>query len=200
MLFAPHLRADLARALEQIVRDHHKAQPLSDGLPREEARERLFSHADPALFERVLADLAAGGAVSGRERLVAAGHAVALSSDETAARERIERALKDGGLKPPEPSAIAADAGIGTDVANRVLTLLVRQKAVARLDTLYFDVGALDRLKGEVKALKALGIATVDVASFKDRYGLSRKYAIPLLEYLDRERVTRREGDRRVIL
>ena len=50
-------------------------------------------------------------------------------------------------------------------------------------------------------ALKASGgAATVDVAAFKDRYGMTRKYAIPLLEYLDRERITRRTGDVRVVL
>ena len=42
--------------------------------------------------------------------------------------------------------------------------------------------------------------AKVDVAGFKERYGISRKYAIPLLEWLDRERVTRRVGDARVVL
>jgi selenocysteine-specific elongation factor len=198
VLFAPGLRRERARQLEQLVRDHHRAQPLSEGLPREEARERLFAHASPALFDQVLADLVGTGAVTGRDRLVASGHAVALSADETAARERIVRALRDGGLKPPEASAITA--GLAPDVATRVFALLVRQKAVARLDTLYFDVGALERLKAEVRELKAGGTATVDVAAFKERYGLSRKYAIPLLEYLDRERVTRRQGDARIIL
>jgi selenocysteine-specific elongation factor len=199
-LFAPTLRASLAAALEQLVREHHKAQPLSEGLPREEARERLFGHADGALFERVLADLAERARVTGRERLVAAGHAVALSAEESAARDRIARALEEGGLTPPEPAAIASGARLGADVATRVLSLLVRQKAVAKIDTLYFDVRALDRLKGEVRAMKEAGQPTVDVAAFKERYGLTRKYAIPLLEYLDRERVTRRQGDVRVIL
>ena len=60
---------------------------------------------------------------------------------------------------------------------------------------------ALERLKHDVLALKGQGgAAKVDVAAFKDRYGISRKYAIPLLEWLDRERVTRRVGDARVIL
>jgi selenocysteine-specific elongation factor len=58
----------------------------------------------------------------------------------------------------------------------------------------------LERLKGEVRTLKDQGAKAVDVAAFKERYGLSRKYAIPLLEYLDRERVTRRVGDARVVL
>ncbi len=160
----------------------------------------MFAHADPALFDRVLADLAASRAVTGRDRLVAAGHAVALSPEEEDARAAIERALAAAGLTPPEPAALAAEAGVPAEVLSRVLGLLVRQKRVVRIDGLHYGSAVLERLKGEVRALKGEGTATVDVASFKDRYGLSRKYAIPLLEYLDRERVTRRQGDARVIL
>jgi selenocysteine-specific elongation factor len=71
---------------------------------------------------------------------------------------------------------------------------------LVRLDTLTFHAGALQALKDEIRAMKAGGAATVDVAAFKDKYGISRKFAIPLLEYLDRERVTRRTGDVRLVL
>jgi selenocysteine-specific elongation factor len=65
-----------------------------------------------------------------------------------------------------------------------------------------FHADALQQLKADVANLKAAagGQATVDVAAFKDRYGVTRKFAIPLLEYLDRERVTRRTGDVRLVL
>ena len=66
-----------------------------------------------------------------------------------------------------------------------------------------FHADALQLLKADVAGLKTAapgGRATVDVATFKDRYGVSRKFAIPLLEYLDRERVTRRTGDVRLVL
>jgi selenocysteine-specific elongation factor len=74
-----------------------------------------------------------------------------------------------------------------------------------KLGTLVFHHDALTLLKDETRALKtaataAGGRATVDVASFKTRYGVSRKFAIPLLEYLDRERITRRAGDERIVL
>jgi selenocysteine-specific elongation factor len=69
-----------------------------------------------------------------------------------------------------------------------------------KLGGLYFHQAALDRLKDDVRALKATDNARVDVASFKQRYDISRKYAIPLLEYLDRERVTRRVGEARIVL
>ena len=69
------------------------------------------------------------------------------------------------------------------------------------MDTLLFHADSLERLKTEVRALRGSAEqARVDVAAFKEKYGISRKYAIPLLEYLDRERVTRRIGDARVVL
>jgi selenocysteine-specific elongation factor len=91
---------------------------------------------------------------------------------------------------------------VSSAVADRVLKLLQRQKVLVRLDTLLFHDEALKQLKADVAALKAAAGASarIDVATFKERFGVTRKYAIPLLEYLDRERLTRRVGDARVIL
>ena len=112
VLFARGLREALAARLQALVREYHTAHPLSEGLAREEARERIFAHAAPALFERVLADLAGAGTVTGRDRLSGAGHALSLSPREAEARDAIERELRTGGLKPTEPAAIAAAHGI----------------------------------------------------------------------------------------
>jgi selenocysteine-specific elongation factor len=71
------------------------------------------------------------------------------------------------------------------------------------VDTLLFHEEALRGLKREMAAVRAgapTGQARIDVATFKERFGVSRKYAIPLLEYLDRERVTRRVGDTRILV
>ena len=82
------------------------------------------------------------------------------------------------------------------------MKLLLRQKTLVKIDALVFHDEALKQLKAEVAALKDSGGAgaRIDVATFKDRFGVSRKFAIPLLEYLDRERVTRRVGESRVVL
>jgi selenocysteine-specific elongation factor len=78
---------------------------------------------------------------------------------------------------------------------------MVRQKTLAKVETLLFHTAALERLKQDVLSLKGgPQPPRVDVGSFKVKYGISRKYAIPLLEWLDRERVTRRVGDARVVL
>ena len=92
--------------------------------------------------------------------------------------------------------------GAPPPIVDRMLKLLVRQKALVKVDVLLFHDEALKALKAEVAALKnsAGAGARIDVATFKERFGVSRKFAIPLLEYLDRERVTRRTGETRVVL
>jgi selenocysteine-specific elongation factor len=171
-------------------------------MPREEARDRMFGRAAPALFEFVLERLVSDKRLVARDRLALAGHHVSLSSDEAQASEALERVYRDARLAPPDlPTAIAA-AKTSPAVAERVVTLLLRNRTLVKIDSLLFHGGALEQLKADVRALKKEGgeVARVDVAAFKERYGVTRKYAIPLLEYLDRERVTRRVGDGRVVL
>lgn len=191
----------LSARLRDTLTAYHRSQPLSEGMPREEVRGRLFRRADAGVFERVVDDLSTAGVLVARDRLSLASHRLELSDEETRACESIERAYRAAGLKPPELGAIAAEARLASPVAERMSALLVRQKVLVKVDTLLFHADALNRLKQDVLALKAAGgQAKVDVAGFKGRYGVSRKYAIPLLEYLDRERVTRRVGDSRVVL
>jgi selenocysteine-specific elongation factor len=196
--------APLVRSLEdQLVAAadaHHRANPMSEGLAREEARERLFALASPALFDAVLQRLAAAGRLAGRDRLALPGRGVSLTAEEARAQDALDRVFREAGLAPPDLAAAAAAAGVSGAVADRVSKLLVRRKTLVKLDTLLFHAEALDRLKREVSAMKGKGTAKVDVAGFKERYGVSRKYAIPLLEWLDRERVTRRVGDARDII
>jgi len=202
VLVTPAVVDRLKDGIVAALGEHHRAQPLSDGMPREELRDRLFGRGHPEVFERAMADLAAAGTIGGRERTALATHRVALSPEEERARAVIERAFRDGGLKPPDAATIAAETGTAAAAVDRVLKLLQRQKVLVRIDTLLFHDEALKRLKAEVAALKAPGGAAtrIDVATFKERFGVSRKFAIPLLEYLDRERVTRRMGDWRVVL
>ena len=199
-------KADLAKAGEAIlaaVAAFHKAQPMSEGLPREEAREKIFRRADAAVFDRVLDDLKARQALAGTDRLALATHRVTVAGADDRVRTAILDAYRLGGLKPPDAAAVEAAAHAPKAIVDKLTTLLLREKVLVRLDTVVFHAEALQQLKAEVVALKASapgGRATVDVAAFKERYGVSRKFAIPLLEYLDRERVTRRTGDIRLVL
>jgi selenocysteine-specific elongation factor len=197
---APHVAALEQKLLAAVV-EHHRANAMSEGLPREEARERVFGHASPALFEDVVRRLSAAGRIMGRDRLAQPGRGVSLSAEETSALEELDRVFREAGLAPPDLAAAATALGVTAVVADRVSKLLIRQKTLIKVEALFFHASALERLKQEVKALKGQGgPAHLDVAGFKERYGISRKYAIPLLEWLDRERVTRRTGDARLIL
>ena len=198
LLVSPAVLLDLSTRLMAALTAHHASQPLSEGMSREEARERLFGRAAPAVFEHVIASLVAAQKIAGRDRLAVAGHHVSLSPEEAHAQAIIERLFREWGLAPRPESTLAEAANVGAAVADRVAKLLLRQKTLVRVDSLLFHAEALAGLKADVRALK--GSARVDVSAFKERYGISRKYAIPLLEYLDRERVTRRVGDSRVVL
>jgi selenocysteine-specific elongation factor len=179
----------------------HRREPLADGVPREELRERLFGRGRPLLFDHLVAELARRGIVNARDRLAMASHRVAVHGEEAAVLARLERAFGEGGLTPPDPASLATLVHADRPMVDRLVQLLVRQRTLVRLDTLLFHAAALERLKNEVRALKTgAGTAKVDVAAFKERYGITRKFAIPLLEYLDRERVTRRAGDTRIVL
>lgn len=108
-------------------------------------------------------------------------------------------AYEEAGLAPPSTAEIAAKLGLDAAEMRRLIALLLREKKIVRLgdDSLFAGQNALAGLKQQVGALRG---QTIDVARFKQLTGLSRKYVIPLLEYLDRERVTRRDGDRRLVL
>jgi selenocysteine-specific elongation factor len=201
VLVSPRVVANLRERLLADLRTHHDANPLSEGVPREELRDRLFRRASAAVFAQVVDALSAQGRIVARERVALAGHHVSLSPAEAQARTMIESTLRAAGLTPPDVAALREAAGVPVDVADRVIALMVRQKMLVRLEAMLFHASALEGLKADIAGLKTGGAQPrIDVAAFKDRYGVTRKYAIPLLEYLDRERVTRRVGDGRVVI
>jgi selenocysteine-specific elongation factor len=192
---------ELAARLVAVLQAHHQANPLAGGMPREEARERVFRRTSVAIFEDVLDDLVKAGRLVARDRLALEGHHVSLSPEEARAQRELERVYLSANLTPPDLAAATAEAGVPPGVATRVVALMVRNRVLVKVDTLLFHTASLDRLKVDVRGLKGAGTtARVDVASFKERYGVTRKYAIPLLEYLDRERVTKRMGEGRIVL
>jgi selenocysteine-specific elongation factor len=201
LLVAAAVIDDRSTRLMTALQAHHAAQPLSEGVPREEARDRIVGRAAPEVFDYVIDGLVRAGTLVARDRLALAGHRISLSPEEARAQEAIERVYREAGLAPPDLKVAATGAGLDPAVADRVGRLLLRQKSLVKIEEMLFHADALASLRADVKALKlANATARVDVAAFKERYGISRKYAIPLLEYLDRERITRRVGDSRVVL
>ncbi len=200
-LVATAVFAHLRQAIVRALASHHQRQPLSAGMPREELREQLFARGDAAVFDRALADLSAENTLFVKDRVALTTHRMELTAEEERARTAIEQAYRHGGLTPPATTAVTAAAGAPAPVADRMVKLLLRQKVLVRIDVLLFHDEALKQLKADVTAMKGSNAdARIDVAAFKERFGVSRKFAIPLLEYLDRERVTRRVGESRVVL
>jgi selenocysteine-specific elongation factor len=123
-----------------------------------------------------------------------------MKDDEAESRKLIEHAFASSGLKVPALKDVLAGLKIDRTRAQKIVTLLLRDKVLIKIsDDLVFHHAALAGLRRQLQLQKSKS-PKIDVAAFKELTGVSRKYAIPLLEYLDRERVTRRVGDERVVL
>jgi selenocysteine-specific elongation factor len=145
-----------------------------------------------------------GSLASERELVRAGSHSIELSPGDAALRERLEKIYGDAALEAPAlEDALAHAGGNGREHARKILQLLIDAGTLVRVrEDLLFHRDALERL---VAALRSYAEShgperLIDVAAFKELSGVSRKYAIPLLEHFDRTRVTRRAGDRRLIL
>ena len=200
-LMASALIAAAEDRLITAVRSHHASHPLEEGMGREELRARVMADAPAAVYAHVLDSLCNRNMVVARDRVALREHSLALTSDETRARDEILRILRGAALAPPTISELAARSALPRELVDKMVALLVRQRMLVRAGDLVFHESALRELKEGVQSLKRDGVAEMmDVSAFKERYGVSRKYAIPLLEFLDRERVTRRVGEKRLIL
>jgi selenocysteine-specific elongation factor len=125
-------------------------------------------------------------------------HQVSLREDEKEARGRIETAFESGGLAVPSLREVVAGCGVHSAKANILLQAMFKEKTLVRVSAdLVFHRTAIDRLREQLQQRRGQRLS---VGAFKDWTGVSRKYAIPLLEFLDRERLTRRDGEDRLIL
>jgi selenocysteine-specific elongation factor len=182
--------------LADAVRAFHRENPLATGIAKQDLRARQMPRVPPFLLDALLA-AATGIAVEG-ETVRMRSHTVVLQQDEERARAAIERAFETAGLAAPAVAEALTKSGIETRRARSLLEILVRQKRLLRInEELVFHHTAIERLRQILAARKSQRFG---VGEFKEWTGISRKYAIPLLEYLDRERITRREGDRRLVL
>jgi len=129
------------------------------------------------------------------------GRGVVMRDDEAESKRTIEQAFSSAGLQVPALYNVLAGLKVDKARAQKIVTLLLRDKVLVKIsEELVFHQSALEALRRQIATQKSQGVAKIDVGKFKELTGVSRKYAIPLLEYLDRERVTKRVGDERVIL
>ena len=186
------------RALAAVTKYHHE-HPLQPGISREALRAAICAEMPQDSWRALLAELAQGKQIRLQGEVVArSDYRVELSDGEQALARRIGDQLRDAGLDPPDlheliPANERAKAGAIVDL------LLARGELVRVQNRGVFHAESLEKLRSKLREY-ATRSKTIDVASFKELAGVTRKNAIPLLEHLDGERATRRVGDRREIL
>ncbi len=186
---------------------HHKREPLARGMLRETLREKLFAHSLPELFGAVIGRLEAKALVESEKDVIrSSGHRVDLTDQDAKLSEQIEKAYRDAGVAAPTLDEAMARAGIAATQrvqARKIVQLLLDGRKLVRVQgEMFMHAEVIKTLQTRLHDYGAAHepARLIDVPTFKTLAGVSRKYAIPLLEYFDREQVTRRAGDKRLIL
>jgi selenocysteine-specific elongation factor len=190
---------ELRKAATDELERFHEREPLRTGISREELRARVARTMPQDAWRRLLEQLAEAGEMRlEADKVALALHEVVLDGAERELSERIDRAYLEGGLEPPELAEVIG--GADAAAAKKIVELLIARGVLVRIqDGKLFHARALDRLVAKL-AEHAAASRIIDVASFKSLAGVTRKNAIPLLEHLDAQRVTRRVGNNREIL
>jgi selenocysteine-specific elongation factor len=189
------------------IGEHHKCDPLSDGLARETLRDKLFAHKPAEIFKAAIAGLEAERQIIvGNDLVKSASHSQKFTDEESRVIAALRNIFLKAELEVPKLDE-ALDAAIsGTklqqDHGRKLVQILINDGEIIRVtNELYFSSAAIKLLSEKVRAYADAGTdRSIDVPKFKDIAGVSRKYAIPLLEYFDSAKVTVRSGERRVVL
>jgi selenocysteine-specific elongation factor len=202
LLVSATLYEDTRKKILTRVEQFHRSNPLSPGITREDLRSGLGRLVRPETFRAALAELTTAKKIDVQgETVKPPGAAIKLDTDESATKSQIESAFADAGLTVPSVREVLARVPVDGKRADQILHLLLRDKILLRITPeLVFHRDALGHLKARLATYKKEKGDRISVPAFKDLTGVTRKYAIPLLEFLDRERITRRAGDERVIL
>jgi selenocysteine-specific elongation factor len=189
----------IARRAPSILEDFFRRDRLATGMPKAEAVRRLLPASAAPLAEIYLAWLAERKILDvGADLVNLPGRGAAMSGEESDLADRVMAALEQGGLAPPSPVEICQALGATQRTFDAVLRYLYQRKRVARVGQgLFIAQSQLDHLAAE---LLKTGWTQFTVPQFKDRFGLTRKWAIPLLEHLDQVGRTRRKGDLREVV
>jgi selenocysteine-specific elongation factor len=184
------------------VESFQKENPLLPGMSRENLRATLGRRVRAETFRAVLDELVAQKKLELQGELVKrAGSTVSLDPEEAKAKSQIEAAFATAGLTVPAVKEVLGTLPVETKRAERILQILLREKVLVRVTVeMIFHRDALAQLRDRLATFKKTKGERITVPVFKELTGITRKYAIPLLEYLDQERVTRRAGNERVIL
>ena len=188
----------LAGRAESALGSYHKTHPMRPGMPKEELRAKLGPKMDQRGFQALLAEMSSGGKATVSEAAVRLpGHKPTLSEAQQQLADSVEDEYRKAGVNPPLASEIESKHGAQS---REITALLVdRGDLVKVTPELSFHREAIE---GAEKALREYLEANgqMTVSQFRDAIGSSRKYVVPLLEYFDARKVTRRAGDLRTLV
>ena len=198
-----YVHKDVLQALDAKVlarlHEHAARDSIEPGIAREELRQRA-GVPPPKLFAKALATLAERGELrADAERVHPPGAAAKLSGPDADAQEKLAGVLEGAGLSPPRVDELPGLIGQTPQRTNALLRALASAGRASKVsEELWFGATPLMDLRRRVLShLSQHG--SIDAQSFKELTGLTRKFAIPLLEYFDREKLTLRIGDKRVL-
>lgn len=193
---------NLTLAVQQKVDVFHKDNPLAPGISKEALRARFKRAARPEALRAALDALMQAGKLSLSGDFVArAGRVTALLPEEVKSQDMMALEFERAGLAVPRLEEALKGLPVETKRAGKLLQLLLREKVLIKItEDLVFHQAAIAGLRELLAGYKLSHGDRISVPAFKELTGITRKHAIPLLEYLDRERLTRRMGDERVIL
>lgn len=192
----------LTRNILRELDEFHAANPLVPGMASQELRGRAAPRLRLEIFRAALESLvrlqeiAASGDIVQRTN-----RQIVLSHEESHAKEQIAHEFERSGLSAPAPAEVFSRIALDSQRASKLLQLLIREKTLVKVtEEMVFHASALKKLTALLGSYKQERGTRLPIAAFKELAGVSRKHAIPLLEYMDRVGLTRRSGDDRVIL
>jgi selenocysteine-specific elongation factor len=186
-------------ALEAGARFQER-HPLRWGCSRDDLRQAVGGDASPAVMSELLDELVRDGEIDVRgDRVRVGGGEVVFDGRAKVERERLEAVYAGAGLSPPDRKEVLAGAKDGTLAAD-VIEALLEQGVLEKLTEEILV--HRDAWRGALEAVREIAgrDGSVTVGTFRDRLGISRKFAVPLLETMDAKRITRRDGDVRALL
>ncbi len=201
VLVQPRLIAQLEEETLRLVSGFHAENPLLRGISREELRTRVFRDLPVEVYRHCLERLAERRKIALQDETVSLhGRSVQLSEDGLRLKERIEALFRQSGYQPPAMGEVIASLESNPEETRKILFWMIREKMLVKVsEELTYHREVLDEIKSRIRSGFAPG-SRFGVAEFKQLFDLTRKHAIPLLEYLDRERFTRRQGNDRILL
>ncbi len=201
VLVQPRLFAQLEEEILRLVSRFHAENPLLKGISREELRTRVFRDLPVEVYRHCLERLAERRKIALRDETVSLhGRSVQLSEESLRLKERIEAVFRQSGYQPPAMGEVIASLESNPEETRKILFWMIREKILVKVsEELTYHREVLDEIKSRIRSGFAPG-SRFGVSEFKQLFDLSRKHAIPLLEYLDRERFTRRQGNDRILL